>query len=400
MISNIIIQFSVGGGMSSFITNINKVEKESEKRKDTSLKSLGYSDEEIAEIEREVQAKVTINFEKQKEMFKALNKKHKNDPSSEELTQEIKDKQKKIYNNWLLERSADTLKEKGDTANITPQMVVDTAIKISKKGEDYWKKMIELNSDIIEQNTMNMKNKIIITESQYKRLFLEQSSKQDCLNDADSEELLSFLKGNYSDKNPQIYAYDTRNKTCVIKLSDGDEKGINIFFQVSGKKYVIVEKGKGTSGAYYWGEFNFGGSQIKIKTQPVRNDLKFDKWSHGTMTSFDEIFKVYKTNSSSTPSAPTKSKEETVYDELVNNVSDNNCDAVEYLEKEFTPIKLGHATFCTVMKKYFKDYSKSPLHVMYDKVKKLPDNCYNNPRLYNQAVDNIKSNTKYYKNKC
>ena len=392
MITNIIVQLGVGVGMASFITKLKKVEKETEKRRDTSLKSLGYSDEEIAKIEREVQSKVTINLEEEAKIIKSINKKYENTPSAQELTQETKVILKKIKVNVVIKESVDTLKEKGDTTNITPNVVIDTAVVKAKTSK--WVQNFDHIEFKNEQNTMKMKNKIIITESQYKRLFLEQSSKQECLNDENSKKLLSFLEKDYNDKNPKIYAYDSRNNTCVIKLTDG--QNVNVYLQVSAGGIVIAEK---QTQYYYTAKFEFTGGEINITEQPIPDTYKDEKWNHGSISSIRDIFNKYEVKPKPKPN---KNKEKIVLDKLVTHVKNNNCDTVYYLALDFTPKKLTHDTFCKVMKK-FKDgnNNKTPRQIVKEKGDDNRKNCFeNNKKVYSNRYKYIVDNEKYFNEKC
>ena len=386
MISNIIIQTGVGFSMASFITKLKKVEKETEKRRDSSLKSLGYSDEEIAKIEREVQAKVTINLEEEAKIYKSINKKYENAPSAQELKQETKDIMKNIKVNMVIKESVDTLNKKGDTTNITSKMVVDTAVVVSKTSK--WVQNFDYLEIKNEQNTIKMKNKIIITESQYKRLFLEQSSKQECLDDENSNKLLSFLKNKYSDKNPKIYAYDSRNNTCVIKLTD--VQNVNVYLQVSAGGIVIAEK---QTGYYYKAKFEFTGGEIIITEQPIPDTYEDGKWNHGSISSIKDIFNKYEVK-------PTKSREESVLDELITHIDNNNCDTIKYLAVHFRKKSLGHDTFCKVMKKFKNDYKKTPKEIMKTKGGEKRKGCFNNDTILENRYKLIVDNEKYFNEKC
>jgi len=386
MVTNIIVQLGVGGFIGSLNTKLKKVEKETEKRRDTSLKSLGYSDEEIAKIEREVQAEVTINLEEQTKILKSINKKYENYPSLQELEQETKDMVKNIKVNMVITSSVDTLKEKGDTTNITPNVVIDTAVVESKTSK--WVQNFDHIEFKNEQNTM--KNKIIITESQYKRLFLEQSSKQECLNDENSKKLLSFLEKDYNDKNPKIYAYDSRNNTCVIKLTDG--QNVNVYLQVSAGGIVIAEK---QTQYYYTSKFEFTGGEINITEQPIPDTYKDEKWNHGSISSIEDIFNKYEVKPK-----PNKNKEKIVLDKLVTHVKNNNCDTVYYLAVEFTPKKVGNDTFCKVMKKFKTDNNDKTPKAIISKNNEKRKGCFGNNKVYSNRKDLIEKNENYFNEKC
>ena len=391
MITNIIVQLGVGGFMGSINTKLNKLEKETEKRKNTSLKSLGYSDKEIAKIEREVQAKVTINIGEEIKIIDKILEKNKNKPPEQKIDQEIKDTLKNIKTNMVITKSVDELKEKGNTTNITPQTVIDTTVQVNNNF-DILKEMDKWEMEIVE-NLLYMKNKIIITESQFKRLFLEQSSSEDCEKDEDSKELLDKVKEKYGEKNPD-FSFNKQVGSCLIKLYDDN---FNIYLHVNDDKIAIKDK---NYGYIYISKYKIEGNEIKILEKPISyNKDKYPEWQYVTPKILRDIFNSNKQNIQ--PPKPSESDE--TLNELIKQIDDDNCETILYLSVDFNPKKIGKDEFCSVMKSYVKKENKTPLEEIMGKDQTRFNKCFKEKggiQYLKMKIKEINNNNKYYRNNC
>jgi hypothetical protein len=274
MLINMGVQFGFGVGISKYQTLQKKNEKEKQILKDL-LSDKGYDSSEQKEIFSSIDGiKNALNVDELEKEFREL-----------EATKMVKD-MVSDNNKTSTEEIDDKLqKEKESIA----KEAVETTIRVKNMSDDEFDIYIK---ELMGESIMKTK-KIKITESQYKRLFNEQTNPTGvsaCEKDNKVLELENTLK-KYSNYNTEIRFSQKNNNACMIKLSPKNTDYYSYFFMFTKpvRKLII----KSPDGVFLESSpWVITGNDIKIAPS-VLNYSTNKRETIGNFTSFDKMVEYY-----------------------------------------------------------------------------------------------------------
>jgi len=275
MLINMGVQFGFGVGISKYQTLKNKNEKEKQILKDL-LTDKGYDSSE------------------QKEIFSSIED-IKKDFNGDELEKEFIDLRVTQMVKNMITTSSDTLSTGEIDTNL--QKENESVAREAVETTERLKNMTDAEFDAYIKKLMGesiMKTKKIkITESQYRRLFNEQTTPTGvsaCQKDDKVLELENTLK-KYSNYNTEIRFSQKNNNACMIKLSPKNTDYYSYFFMFTKpvRKLII----KSPDGVFLESSpWVITGNDIKIAPS-VLNYSTNKRETIGNFTSFDKMVEYY-----------------------------------------------------------------------------------------------------------